>query len=506
MIVTSTLSIASLVSANPTPIQCIIDVHCDPMAIDIPVQRAQYEDWVEWVGWGLDVAEANGAQISFLSTGEFMDWVLEDPGTAGDLIPRLAASGDDFLGTHSHSRSYDGPIHVWGPTSSDAPYTVLFEHWMDHVSRVNQVIATQLGVTAPDEVQSINSARGAHLPSESEEATFRLLAEAFHFGIREQGPDEAFFEHFEHFVWHPYRPDVDNLIEHDPDGPMIISPFGPVLGRIGWHHSVWQDMSYPAVQGRFILELLNWLDEAQFGDTNHVWTTGWAAHCHDLPPGGESHDSWQPMLEWMTMHFVDEPVSGMQAVEYNSIKGSAAMHEAWESNHPGEVAFSYPHTEANMDAYPWLHAPYAYLLGMHVDTAMPPQGLVRWHHMEVPDTAAECYVLWTTSGTSLTVDLSAHLTGDWAAVEPHRGHYRLVDPSEVPVRFAGTMLIPNANVVQFPWLPDLDESGQVRVDDLLDMLAAWGPCDDLPATCHADVDGDGEVNVDDLLTLLSNWG
>lgn len=50
---------------------------------------------------------------------------------------------------------------------------------------------------------------------------------------------------------------------------------------------------------------------------------------------------------------------------------------------------------------------------------------------------------------------------------------------------------------------DLDGSGAVGVDDLLALLALWGPC---PAPCDADLDGDGEVEVDDILALLAMWG
>jgi len=53
---------------------------------------------------------------------------------------------------------------------------------------------------------------------------------------------------------------------------------------------------------------------------------------------------------------------------------------------------------------------------------------------------------------------------------------------------------------------DLDGNGTVGVNDLLSLLAAWGPCPDSPAPCTADIDGDGSVNVTDLLTLLANWG
>ena len=499
---------ATASSADPIPIQCIVDVHCDPMADSQAVQAQQYLDWVEWVDWGLDQAEAVGGRISFLSTGQFMEWVLEDPSPAEavNLIPRLAASGDDFIGTHSHKK-WRQSAHVWpalGPNPTDAE---IESQWVDHQDLVNLVIQDQLGLSDPAEIRAINCVRGAHLPSESDEAFFQELAVAYNFPIREQGPEEAFYAYFDHFVWHPFRPSTDNLLVHNPDGPMIISPFGPVLGPIGVHHGILQDMSHRAVKSRFIMELLNWLDEAAFGDQPHVWSTGWSAHCADLVPGGVSHDAWADMFQWMATHFVNETVAGLQAVEFSTMKASAQLHEQWESDYPGVVPFSYEPEEVDVDAYPWSRAIHTYLVHLHWGVAMPPLGVVRWHHLSEPDSDRQAYVLWTRTGSELVVDLSTHLdTGlDWVAVEPHRGHYRHIDPETVPVRFAGTILVPSDAIEQFEWLADLDENGAVDITDLLALLDAWTGCPDLPATCHADLNGDGLVGIDDLLQLLGDW-
>lgn len=51
-----------------------------------------------------------------------------------------------------------------------------------------------------------------------------------------------------------------------------------------------------------------------------------------------------------------------------------------------------------------------------------------------------------------------------------------------------------------PW--DLDGSGSVGADDLLDLLFNWGPC----PGCAADFDGDDIVGASNLVTLLANWG
>ena len=49
---------------------------------------------------------------------------------------------------------------------------------------------------------------------------------------------------------------------------------------------------------------------------------------------------------------------------------------------------------------------------------------------------------------------------------------------------------------------DLNCSGSVDFQDLLIVLAAWGPCDG----CLADLDGNHQVDFDDVLALLAQWG
>jgi cytochrome c551/c552 len=49
---------------------------------------------------------------------------------------------------------------------------------------------------------------------------------------------------------------------------------------------------------------------------------------------------------------------------------------------------------------------------------------------------------------------------------------------------------------------DSDGDGSVGINDLLDLLAAWGPNPGHPA----DIDGDGTVGINDLLDLLAAWG
>jgi len=54
---------------------------------------------------------------------------------------------------------------------------------------------------------------------------------------------------------------------------------------------------------------------------------------------------------------------------------------------------------------------------------------------------------------------------------------------------------------------DLDGDGVVAFGDLLELLAAWGPCPGgCAGPCPADLNGDCAVGFDDLLALLADWG
>ncbi|UCD75795.1 MAG: hypothetical protein JSV91_02535 [Phycisphaerales bacterium] len=49
---------------------------------------------------------------------------------------------------------------------------------------------------------------------------------------------------------------------------------------------------------------------------------------------------------------------------------------------------------------------------------------------------------------------------------------------------------------------DVNFSGEVNIDDIFDILSAWGDCDE----CPEDVNDDGTVNIDDIFDALYVWG
>jgi hypothetical protein len=50
-----------------------------------------------------------------------------------------------------------------------------------------------------------------------------------------------------------------------------------------------------------------------------------------------------------------------------------------------------------------------------------------------------------------------------------------------------------------PCIADLSGDGVIGVDDLLQVIGAWG-------SGEGDVNGDGLTTVDDLLTIINAWG
>ncbi|UCD76175.1 MAG: hypothetical protein JSV91_04480 [Phycisphaerales bacterium] len=53
-----------------------------------------------------------------------------------------------------------------------------------------------------------------------------------------------------------------------------------------------------------------------------------------------------------------------------------------------------------------------------------------------------------------------------------------------------------------PCPADVNDDGKVNIDDLFQILGAWGTCDE----CPEDINDDGKVNIDDLFIILGQWG
>ncbi|MBX3375090.1 MAG: VCBS repeat-containing protein [Phycisphaeraceae bacterium] len=114
-----------------------------------------------------------------------------------------------------------------------------------------------------------------------------------------------------------------------------------------------------------------------------------------------------------------------------------------------------------------------------------------------------------TGGTSSAWEDVFFTVGDWIApTAAMKVRFVTSDNPNNSVTEAG---IDNFQVEIFvcgekaPCIGDLDDSGAVEFNDVLQLLAAWGPCGG-KGGCPADLDGSGTVEFGDLLILLAAWG
>ncbi len=496
-----------VVAEEPPPIQVIFDLHMDPLnGFPLNIRPQAYADWRAAAGWLLDVCDARGAVLTFLSTGEYMEYTLADPGS-WPLIERLAAGGT--LGTHSHIEKKFGP-HDWRNLPPNPPMEIIVAAWHDHTAAMDLVINAALGITDPAQVRALNNERGSHLPS-NDAARIDLMAQ-FGFTMHQQGPEEVFYGYFGHYVMNPFRPSGAHILTHDPAGPVVLSPFGPVLGVAGVHGGTYQDLRLPAAQTLFLVTLLNWLDDACVAGTGRVWDFGWAAHGSDIVPGQPTHEVIEPMLDWLKANFVDQPVSGRQAMTFSSAAQSRDLYLAWETGHPGVVSFSYAVDETDWVLYPYLLPVARYLAGGQYVQAYA-AGPVRLHQVTA---AAEIggpydlYVVVPSGPDAVVADLSPVVgLGTLAAVAPRSGLAPPVATDAVLVPPTGVLLVPVSKRLALP-------NGDVNIDGYLDFadinpfIAVLTGQDTDPQHCAAaDINRDGVADFGDInpfVALLSGGG
>ncbi|MEW6250452.1 MAG: hypothetical protein AB1716_07380 [Planctomycetota bacterium] len=496
-----------VLAEEPPPIQIILDLHMDPLqAFPLQVRPQVYADWRDAAAWAVDQLEPRGARFTFLSVGEYMEYTLEDPASWA-LIRRLVDGGS--LGTHSHREKKYGP-HDWRDLPANPPPALVEEMWWDHVTAADQVITAALGITEPNDIRALNNIRGSHLPT-SGEAMLALMRQ-FGFSMWQQGPCERFYAYFEHYAMNPYRPAGHNQLVHDPQGPVVLSPFGPVLGRDGPHAGIYQDMRLPAVQTRFVLEVLNWLDDRFVARTGRVWVTGWGQHGSDIVPGQITREQLPIALDWLKANFIDQPVSGQQLAQFSSARRSRDLYLAWEAAHPGQISFSYGPLFTSWAEYPYLMPVARYLVSGTYETART-IGPVRVHTIvAAPEIGGPfpIHVAYPLGPEPAVVDLTP-LTGPGllAAASPHSGLAPPIPPQEVRVPPTGVILVPAPRRLPLP-NGDVNIDGFLNFDDInpfVGVLTGQNP--DPRARIAADINRDGVVNFADInpfVALLSGPG
>ena len=480
------------------PIHIIAEVHCDPMWFtDLGLQEELFDEWVAAVHEGLDEAEAHGGRVSFLSTGQFMEWVEERPAAGYPLIQRLYDHGGQ-IGTHIHGRIQLGPFN-WVQANAGTTDQIR-RMWDDHIGWVNAVISGALELTDPGDVQAVNNILGTHTPND--DALRLSLMEEYGFVGHEQGPDEQFFAYFDHYAMNPYRPSGENFLKNDVNGPVVVVPFGPVLGLNSVHFGIQQDMRRPAFKARFLMEILNWLYDQHVAGSERVWATGWAAHCNDLITGSSTRAAWEPMIQWLDQYFVGKLVGGHVAAQFSSIRDARDSYLEWEAEHPGQASFDYQPEETDWNEYPYLVAAGQYLARAQHVVDLPAVGPARLHRLEssAESGAFDIYVAYTVHGNPIVIDLADELgRSDIAVVDTNRGTWEVVSTDAVPLYAQGVILVAPEDAIAITMFGDLDADGRISGSDLAFLLGSWG------SAGTGDLNGDGLINGADLTLLLGNW-
>jgi hypothetical protein len=485
----------------PPPIQVIMDLHMDPLnGFPLSIRPTVYASWRDAADWMMDLCDTYGAKITFLAVGEYMEYTLADT-ASWPLMERLAAGGS--FGTHSHQEQKAGP-HNWPNLPGNAPMSAIVDQWNDHVSAVDAVIAAALGISDPNAIRALNNVRGAHLPS-SDAARLGLMAD-FGFTMHQQGPDETFYVYFKHYAMNPYRPSAAHFLSHDPDGPVVVSPFGPVLGRNEVHFGIQQDMRLPAMQTRWLMTLLNWLDDTIVTETGRPWVYGWAEHGADIVPGQVTRDVLPLQLAWLHENFVTHTVSGRSALAWSSAANSRDLYLDWETAHPGQAAFSYPASETDWALYPYL-LPVAWYLVDGQYQAAEVAGDVRLHRVTAAASIGgpyDLYVAYPGGNASVTEDLSAVLgVGTIGAVDPRTGLAPLASATSVDVPLTGVLLVPANKRLYLP-NGDLNLDGVVDFSDINPFVSVLSGQDPDPDRRRAaDINRDGVVDFADVNPFIA---
>lgn len=144
------------------------------------------------------------------------------------------------------------------------------------------------------------------------------------------------------------------------------------------------------------------------------------------------------------------------------------------------------------------------VLGMGLDTIMPD--------------SFDDMAITSASGTSFATPLTAAAAAclvqkhpDWtvrqlrAALFQTASWYQITQTFDAQFVWGYGMIDVHAAGLLNPSNADLNEDFVVSVPDLVELLAAWGPCPGV-GTCTADIDGNGQVGVMDLIEMLRDWG
>ncbi|HWR73197.1 MAG TPA: hypothetical protein VN604_08505 [Nitrospirota bacterium] len=396
-------------AASQPPVMITFDVHADPMPQNVLIEDRRilfYEPWIKNGNWLMDQVEPLGAKVSFLSTGEFLEFCLEDPqreSTCFPLLRRFYNSGG-IIGTHTHQEIHDG-WHSWPNLVGEPTAEQIVRNWDDTKTIVDRVIRKALGITDPAAIAAVNTARGSHLPNSTVEK--HSMLETYGYTILEGGPDQELTRHFSHVPFTAYRPGDCNLCENLQARFMTV-PQSTVIGQVDLHMGIWQDGSAERKQAEILQLLANRRIQDLQGAVEKPWSYGWGVHLSDISLNSPSRQAIAKLLPWLSTNVVS-PRLGFFA----SYPEARDLYTQWEASHPGQSSFTYPYATTDYIHYPYSEWANHYLRYSRLATRVSATGADAFlmRAGDYSDATAPRYplVLSYSYGSVTTVNLSGEL-------------------------------------------------------------------------------------------------
>ena len=405
----SSLTITLATFAQQSSILVTFDLHVDPVNNGFPEEgkAAVFQTRTEWMEWVLDQTESHSIPLSFLSSGWYMERVVNGGplGNGAVLVRRMYATGGQ-IGSHHHNEFRRGDFD-WPNAASDVPFSLVHTQWKDNIEWVNAGIKTAFWGTPPVAVEDINRVKGAHAPND--EIKYHQLMNEFGFDVREPGPEEDYYGYFGHHIWHPYRPSVSNHLAEDLNTSFVQIPAGPIIGHQSVHHGTMQDMRAAAMKRQFLQIYLNWRNANRTGSDPKVWTWGWASHANDFDPTATSREDLLEVLSWMASHFRNrrEP-DGSLIMQYATHLDVADAYLNWETANPEVSSFSFDSLiEEDWTTYPWLRAVAEEMRNYLWESDLTIPGVEAF---QLDRDGSDAVLLWSNATTVVNVDLTTIFT------------------------------------------------------------------------------------------------
>jgi len=363
------------------------------------------------------------------------------------------------LGVHFHSNYKAGP-HYWPDARPQDTPQNRQRVTSDHIKEVDALVAKIISSSDPVAIRKANHTITGHFLDEA-------LARQMGFDLLTGGRNEALNLFFDHDVYNPWRPATGPGVwplAEDLNSSWMLIPQAPVLGAIGEHFPlpagvppeytqgmrsmVWQDLSIPAMQRKFLHLYLEWRarQSSQNPSDQRVWVFGWHEHTNNLFSDDGKYgnrrnlrDEVREYVIWLNENFIkSRTADGKRIARYATTEEVANVFRAWEKAHPGQSSFHYPVRGREWNAYPYLlqgltrELMYAHYegevtsfraQGIHVHKFLKTDGRY-WVYQggQVVSTkpSRTVYLLWSDAGEK-TIDFSSVLTGTLKCVAGSSG-------------------------------------------------------------------------------------